>query len=333
MRSTLDSVTNAGLATADYIVQLKKRLLIAAGILAGSIPLMWLINIAGFRELNFIGFFLGGAAILVVAFRPEALLAAMGIGAVAGWLGNRNTSQGVLRGVQALHKLTVGALFAFWGAAGLLAVHPWQQSPGAFWAILASILVVVSVFQLYDIKATALRVTVVVGYTAVVCVYALWSTVPATWQGRMFDARTGLPLAMMEPDGSRVYHDRRPADCVNGCFSEFTGKRLVPVTPEVAARNGVLVSPVRAPEADDALSVTGKVIPSRTYGDMKVFAFGADYRRVDIPPGNRLCADPIDKVEWLDDSSLAVQYLRSSTGRVEHVFLYYVPYRGSCVLK
>lgn len=81
------------------------------------------------------------------------------------------------------------------------------------------------------------------------------------------------------------------------------------------------------------LPTTGKIELERTFGNPQVFALANTYRRIDVPPGTELCADPIHFVDQGQESTPAVRYVRSNIeGMVVNIHFYFMPYGESCVL-
>lgn len=81
------------------------------------------------------------------------------------------------------------------------------------------------------------------------------------------------------------------------------------------------------------LPTTGKIELERTFGNPKVFALANTYRRLDVPPGTELCADPIHFVDQGRQSTPAVRYVRSNIeGTVVNIHFYFMPYGESCDL-
>ena len=81
------------------------------------------------------------------------------------------------------------------------------------------------------------------------------------------------------------------------------------------------------------LPTTGQIELERTFGNPQVFALADTYRRIDVPPGAELCADPIHMVDQGQESTPAVRYVRSNIeGVVVNIHFYFMPYGESCVL-
>jgi hypothetical protein len=81
------------------------------------------------------------------------------------------------------------------------------------------------------------------------------------------------------------------------------------------------------------LPTTGEIVPSRTFGDLRVFALADTWRKVKLPPGTEICIDPITAVQKRPDSTSAVMYYRSlARGQTVHVHFYFMPYGHDCVL-
>ena len=81
------------------------------------------------------------------------------------------------------------------------------------------------------------------------------------------------------------------------------------------------------------LPTTGKIELEQTFENPQVFALANTYRRLDVPPGFELCADPIHFVDQGQESTPAVRFVRSKFEEVEvHINFYFVPYGDNCVL-
>ncbi len=234
-----DKLQQAGSDLSQKMRRVVRRLIWLASILIATIPLMWIINITGYREWNFIPFFLGGLGILAITFRLDTMLLILGIGTLHGAVTEWSIREGISSGLIAWRKVTTGALSIFWVTAGLLAIHPWQESPKSFWLLVSAVLIAVSFLEYHEVKLRALKLVLVLGYVGAVGVYAFWNTVPGLWQGRFFDPITGEPLVMMEPDGSWIDYDRGPKDCLEGCYSPYTGNKLVPISIEAARKQNI----------------------------------------------------------------------------------------------
>jgi len=239
MREHIKRVKEVSHNLTEKTQRVMRRLIILIILLIASVPLMWLVNITGHREWNFVPFFLGAVVILLTALRFDTILFAFGAGTLHGTLTNGDLSQGVQSGVRTWRKITTGTLSIFWTTAGLLTVHPWHESPMSFWVLAAAILVVVSFLEYHELKLRALKLTLIFGYAGAVSIYSLINTIPSLWQGKVFNTITGEPLVMMEPDGSWIDYDHGPKDCMSGCYSPYTGKRLIPITPKVAQKHGL----------------------------------------------------------------------------------------------
>lgn len=77
------------------------------------------------------------------------------------------------------------------------------------------------------------------------------------------------------------------------------------------------------------LPTTGKIELERTFANPQVFALADTYRRIDVPPGTELCADPISMVEQSEESTPAVRYVRSNIEVEVHINFYFMPYGES----
>jgi hypothetical protein len=214
------------------------KLSLLVGALFVICMLMLGLNTLELRGLNVIPFFLIGAFILFIGYQPRFILVALGLGALSNYP-QTTLIKGAANGVATLHKVVMSALFGFWFVTGLLVIHPWHQSPGMFLALMVVCAFVLSLCQAYDFPSDKRLVVIpCLFYALVVAIFAFTSTIPNSWRGEMFDPRNGESIYMMEQDGSRVYTDTTVANCQQDCFSKYTGKKLVPVTSEVANKHG-----------------------------------------------------------------------------------------------
>lgn len=119
-----------------------------------------------------------------------------------------------------------------------------------------------------------------------------------------------------------------------GGFLIFLGVVLFLIGPATLSDAGNGLRNWLKSSSDDApLPTTGQIHLVRKFQNPQPFALGDTYRRIDVPPGTELCADPIDKIAMRADSTPAVKYVRSDTrGVVVHINFYLMPYGHDCVL-
>jgi hypothetical protein len=212
------------------------------------------LNIMELRILNVPLFFLGGVVIVLLGFKPAVIATFLGLGVIYQQANNASTVSGIAIGISAWYRAVMVALFLYWVAIGLLVILPWHQAPGMYWVILVALAFCAVMTQAYGLSPSPKWVVypVMVG-TIVVIIMALLLIVPDSWRGKMFDQTNGQALYMMEDDGSRVFTEVTPEDCgvtdIKGvktatkCFSPYTGRALVVVTPKVAEKQKVFRMP------------------------------------------------------------------------------------------
>ena len=217
---------------------------LAVVIMAALIPVMWL-SVA-YLDWTFIVYFLfviSTPLMVIFVLRWQWFAIALGLGAFVAWLQSTESKSndltvGGAKGVVTLYRITLGVLTAFWVIAGVLIVFPWAQHPAAFWTIFMGAMIVVGYSEARQIRLMWVRDALIMGFGALVIGYGIWTMIPPTWKGYMFDSN-GNALVMMEPEDSplypKVYDGITVASCANKtCGSPHTKKQLVPVTPEVS---------------------------------------------------------------------------------------------------
>lgn len=187
--------------------------------------------------------------ILTISLRWKRLAIVMGIGTFVALLADSDAktfdkSRGALTALEVMARIQFAILITLWLAAVVLGFIPWAAMPSAFWAIAVPGMVMVAYLEYRGYNHPWVRdLIIILGCSSIIVYFAYQFAVasaPQTIGGKYFDEQSGLPLVMMEEDGSRVFTDKVPSDCAkNPCFSPFTGKKLVPITPEVAAKQGL----------------------------------------------------------------------------------------------
>ncbi len=143
---------------------------------------MWLINIAGGKEVNYIFLFPGLAVIAIWAFSPKRILIAMGAGAIVQGLSDEDITQGAVTGVKTLYQGTLGVMLWFAITAGMLSVLSFKESPASFFSIAAMLFILAITFV--SIPSKFLRV-VVAGVAVAVIVYHGWQITPKELKEKM----------------------------------------------------------------------------------------------------------------------------------------------------
>ncbi len=136
---------------------------------------MWLINIAGGKEVNYIFLFAGLAVIAIWAFSPKRILIAMGAGAIVQGLRDEDIPQGAVTGIKTLYQGTLGVMLWFAITAGMLSVLSFKESPASFFSIAAMLFILAITFV--SIPSKFLRV-VVAGVAVAVITYHGWQITP-----------------------------------------------------------------------------------------------------------------------------------------------------------
>lgn len=144
----------------------------------GLILIMWILNICGLKELNYIFFFLGGIAIFMAGINPITLIASIFVGGISGKIDGKGFFKGTKQGVNNLFHFVNGIAYAFVLLSGIASVISFKESPSSFFAILvaATILCSGASYMKKDIgRLITLFTTIFVIY---ICLRAFWAIVP-----------------------------------------------------------------------------------------------------------------------------------------------------------
>jgi hypothetical protein len=175
----------------------------------------------------------------------------------------KDLSLGALTAIEQTAVALEWSLIGILSVLGALVVFPWHQNPALFWVILGGTTLVMLYAHRRGHSGWRIKDTLFYGVVIGVIIWAVSvhgsSLMPGHVKGEAFSVTSGRPTFMMEADGSRVFTDVSPDDCavtnIDGimtatkCFSPFTGKALVVVTPEVAAKQNVFKLPGFKPTA------------------------------------------------------------------------------------
>ena len=207
--------------------------------------------------------------ILTISLRWKRLAIVMGIGTFVALLADSDAktfdkSRGALTALEVMARIQFAILITLWIAAVVLGFVPWAAMPSAFWAIAVPGMVLVAYLEYRGYRTPWVRdLIIILGCSSIIVYFAYQFAVasaPQTVGGKYFDEQSGLPLVMMEDDGSHVFTDKLASACAKeSCFSPFTGKKLVPISPEVAAKQGLIkFIPAAGAKANDVTKAPSK---------------------------------------------------------------------------
>lgn len=168
-----------GIATIAHaqLRKLYKILLKVSIVLACIILIEWMCNATGYKELNYIFFFLGGWLYVAFAFSPIALEAGAAAGTVIAALKDTDLTQGAYAGVLKYCKTALSVLLSFWMISGLLATWSFAENPGAFFPFAAMVAVLATASVVFGSKSGGVVLkAIITTYATVVIVMALYST-------------------------------------------------------------------------------------------------------------------------------------------------------------
>lgn len=167
-------VTSAGNALSTM---LKTFFMTFLGMFALTL-VMWMLNIFGCKEVNYLFFFLGGIMIFFIGINPATIVTSVLIGAVSGGVNHDGIMKGALRGPAQLLHLVLGLLYAFFVLSGVLATTSFEESPSAFFAIMAMVMLLGVAVSFYGEKFGSAPMVLVTLYVVYVCIRATWAIVP-----------------------------------------------------------------------------------------------------------------------------------------------------------
>lgn len=139
---------------------------------------MWLMNIAGFKEINYFFFFIGGIMIFFIGLNPIAVIASVLYGGVSGGIRKEGVMKGALDGPGRLIHLIVGLMYTYFCIAGVLATTSFKESPSSFFAILAMVTLFCAMSVFFSRGFGRLARFLTYTYAFYVCTCALWAIVP-----------------------------------------------------------------------------------------------------------------------------------------------------------
>lgn len=177
----------------DKAYGLWKKLMLLILSMCGLITMMWLLNIAGVQGLNLLLFFIGALATIAVTTSPKALFYFLSGGTVIAELRDEDLSQGSVKGLVALYRTAIWALFGFCILSGALATWSFALAPMAFWVLAAAIVTIVATMLAYKMKGSWLPMIVII-YSFLVLIAALSATLtgkPVSVQDWMRSWTTG----------------------------------------------------------------------------------------------------------------------------------------------
>jgi hypothetical protein len=184
-----------GLATSagNAVSNMLKTLFLASIFMLGLTFVMWLLNILGLKEVNYLFFFLGGIMIFFIGFNPATIVTSILVGAVAGGVNKEGILKGALAGPARLLYFIIGLLYAFFALAGLLATTSFAESPSSFFAIMAMTMLLGVATSFIGAKASKFAFVLVAAYAAYICVRALWAIIPVETKYNL-----GIPIASIQ---------------------------------------------------------------------------------------------------------------------------------------
>lgn len=169
-----------GLATSagNAVSNMLKTFFLASIYMLGLTLIMWLLNIFGLKELNYVFFFLGGLLIFFAGINPATIVTSILVGAVAGGINREGVLKGALRGPARLLYFIVGLLYAFFALSGLLATTSFAGSPSSFFAIMAMLLLLGVATSFMSAKSGKVAYALVLCYALYICIRAVWAVIP-----------------------------------------------------------------------------------------------------------------------------------------------------------
>ncbi|HXK37883.1 MAG TPA: hypothetical protein VJ579_02350 [Candidatus Paceibacterota bacterium] len=184
-----------GLATSagNAVSNILKTMFLASIFMLGLTFVMWLLNIFGLKELNYVFFFLGGIMIFFIGFNPATIVTSILVGAVAGGINREGIMKGALTGPARLLYFIIGLLYAFFALAGLLATTSFAESPSSFFAIMAMTMLLGVATAFVGAKASKFAFAVVAVYAAYICVRAIWAIIPVETKYNL-----GIPISAIQ---------------------------------------------------------------------------------------------------------------------------------------
>lgn len=142
-----------------------------------STLVMWLLNISGLKEVNFLFFFVGGMYLVTKLSHPKIVVSAAVAGAGVQGLRDEDITQGAAKGTVVLYQIFLGILLGFWILAGILSTWSFALSPASFFPIAAMGMVIAITIEFFDMKGNVFPI-VIIGYALVIIAIATWKTFP-----------------------------------------------------------------------------------------------------------------------------------------------------------
>jgi hypothetical protein len=299
-----------------------------------AIFVMTLFNKWDWRGVNIVFAILGYLYIWWAGLKPTHLAYSGAAGGIFAALFDQDKSQGVGGGPRILFNVVQSIAYTFLLISFTLITWDFSESVASFWVVALGVIIVT---QTGDHGKWRNRI--ILSYTVVCILAALWMTFGGSWRGEAFDPATGQALHMVDPVTNNIdSQERSPADCqpLDGssdfatkgrCFSAETCNRLVPMGAEQAIRR----NPVTAPGsfASDAASAIGGMIGNDVPECRNTVPTVIHNTRLTVPVG---CEMPVDttrlrdgnwEIEFADESLPLVNGERQLNGKSIQDFISY----------
>jgi hypothetical protein len=193
--------------------------------------IMWGLNAAGQKEVNWAFFFLGIILFAIWSFAPVRLLIAAGAGAAIEGLKDEDLTRGAVRGVTTWYQVILGVMLWFMITAAILSVISFQAKPGNFFPIVAMLLLITVGYA--AVKNGTVK-SLIATFGTIVIFFSLWALVPQDWKfwanwgdsSSQPQVPAGPPAIVVRPkvsEGQAVWKEPSKDDSLPvGIWSEVT---------------------------------------------------------------------------------------------------------------
>lgn len=190
--------------TLDDVDDIAWRAMLAFLCLIAMVPVMWGLNVIGWKGANYV-FLFGGIAITAIwAFAPTKILWAMGAGALVQGLKDEDITKGAVAGITTWYQVILGVMLWIAIVAGILATISFKESPASFFPIAGMLLLVTLAFA--SVKSKWLK-AIIGGFAVAVIVYHAWQITPREWKEELKSATSspakGVELPARAPSARR----------------------------------------------------------------------------------------------------------------------------------
>jgi hypothetical protein len=144
----------------------------------GLILVMWILNIIGLKEINYIFFFFGGIAIFMAGINPITLLASIFVGGISGKIDGDGFFKGIKKGVNDLFHFVNGIAYAFVLLSGVAAIISFKESPSSFFAIFVAITILYTGASYMKKSVGGFTAIMTYSFVFYICIRAFWAIIP-----------------------------------------------------------------------------------------------------------------------------------------------------------